>query len=131
MCAQAQTEVKALSDAVKEAMVSSVQDELSAMRQDVADLQRVHYEEVQAAAQGVAGFRTLAPVRTGERHGHAAWSSEPQQDALFPDGTKQAAVESKSSAEDGISELRAQLDRLSKTLPAVQRLQMGDRLHSI
>ena len=128
MPAQAQAEAKALIDTVKEAAaVSSVHDVLAAMRQDVADLQRAHEEDALGLASGVAENGTLAPLRTDELRGSATLSIKAQLD----DGMGQATVMSQRATEVGISELRTHLNRLSNTVPAVQRLQTGDRVHSM
>ena len=111
--------------------MSSVQDDVAAMRQDVADLQRAHEGYTHGAAADAADLRAPAPVLTDERRSSAPWSITRQQEAQLVDGMGQAANMSQRATEDGILELRAHLSRLSSGVPDVQRLQPEDRLHSM
>ncbi len=93
------------------------------MRQQLADLQRTHDEELHAvrALDTSAG----AELQDDEPVTRPPPESQLQQDALHADHDKRSAHAATQETADAISDLRAHLDKLAEYVPAVQRLRTG------
>ena len=121
---QAQTEAKALRDMVKEAKAAADQDDTAAMRQGLAEPQLTQADEQHSDARG-GTETTTAGRQTDEIPSELRWGSQLQRDGVPADDEEQVTLAAKQSTADGISDLRAQLDRLSMAVPTLQRLQVG------
>ena len=129
MLVQAQAGAGALMDTVREAKASSMQDDIVALRQQFAELQRAHYEDMRGGAErGAECVSALAAQQSSEHEDESPWVSQLRQDAAAAAENHDEGhptVATSTATADAILDLRAHLDRLSSALPAVRRLQAG------
>ena len=127
---QAQAEARRLTDTVREAKSTSAQVNIPAMRQHLAQLQRAHEDEIRGAVEadreagrGVAD--AFARRESGELRREMPLESQLQQEVVFTDDENHYALAESDATADAVSDVRAHLDRLAMSSPAVQRVQAG------
>ena len=120
MLAQAQVEASALIETVVEMKSSSAHEEFAALRQQLAELQRAHDEDLQAIS--AVRMSAAAEQQDAEPVKSQTWKSQQQQEAAHADHDEHSALAAAQMTADAITELRARLNKLADHVPAVQRL---------